>query len=123
MRTLSSLSLIALVALFLFRLASQAYADTTECYKDSVGKTICPITVEKTASGSSKVVITLTPTSTPTPSPTRTPTPTVTPSSANSSGQPKHTVVNTGLQENIIAILVIGFALSAFGYQYAKARA
>ena len=35
----------------------------------------------------------------------------------------KHEVVNSGLQENIVFALVIGFALSAAGYQFSKVRA
>lgn len=34
--------------------------------------------------------------------------------------KPKHEVVNSGLQENIIAVLIVGFALSSASYAYAK---
>lgn len=38
-------------------------------------------------------------------------------------GPKKHEVVNSGLEENIVFALVIGFALSAAGYQFSKVRA
>ena len=79
-----------------------------------------------------------------TPTPTRTPTPTVTPKpetrvecttgaygqqtcktvvvakEASPEGRPKHEVVNSGIQENIIMALVAVFILSGFGYTYSK---
>jgi hypothetical protein len=41
---------------------------------------------------------------------------------ATPEGRPKHEVVNSGVQENVIAVLLAGFAVSAFGYTYAKAK-
>ena len=32
----------------------------------------------------------------------------------------KHEVVNSGVQENIVAILIAGFAISAFGYTFSR---
>jgi 2-keto-3-deoxy-6-phosphogluconate aldolase len=91
-----------------------------ECVSGADGKQVCrTVTIERTSSNSAKPVV----------SPTATPkvaTPTVSSSitttpGATTSGQ-VHTVVNTGLQENLIALLFAVFSLSAFGYKYAKAK-
>lgn len=143
MNTASKVILSVFIASVVFLVATRVNAANTptpspikdtrvECKTGNDGKQVCEtVTVERTSSGSAKAASatpTRTPTPTATPSPTRTPTPTVTPkvTGTDATGEAKpgeHKVVNTGLQENIIAVLFGGFMVSAIGYSYAKVRA